>query len=187
MLCRCLDIVPAVNARVALALLLAGISTIAGPGLAAASTTAPAPAQTRQAVRRAERSRSLWTTVNICNPPGHRDVMGIRGQMPALGFPASLSMSVRVDVWSGTRRRFEPDARVKPTQVKLGDVSSGLHQGGVSFLLTAHAGRLSGTIMFTWKRGGKVIARVARPATGGHPDADYGDPPHYSASDCTIP
>jgi hypothetical protein len=169
------------------AVVLAAISAVAVPALAVAATPAPTAAQVRQAVRRAESSRSLWTTVNICNAPHYQDVMGVRGQMPALGFAASLSMRVQVDFWSQSRRRFEPDTRVKSELLKLGDVERGLHQSGVSFLFTPHAGRLSGTITFTWERGGKIIGHTERPATGGHPAADYGHPPHHSSSACTIP
>jgi len=163
------------------------ISAVAGPTPAAASTPAPTPAQSRQAVLRAETSPNLWTTINICNAPHYPDVMGIRGQMPALGFAASLSMTEQIDYWSNTQRRFEPDTQVKPQVVNLGDVTSGLHQGGVSFRFTPHAGRLSGMITFTWEYSGKVIGRAERPASGGHPDADYGHPPHQSSRDCTIP
>jgi hypothetical protein len=183
-----LDIVLVVKVHATLpALLLAGVGAIAGPGLAVASTPAPSRAQIRQAVRRAESSRDLWTTVNICNAPDYADVMGIRGQMPALGFATSLFMRVQVDYWSKAQRKFEPDTRVKPQLLKLGDVTSGLHQGGVSFLFSAHAGRLTGTVRFTWERGGKVIGQAERAATGGHPSADYGHPKHHSSADCTIP
>ncbi len=71
--------------------------------------------------------------------------------------------------------------------IDLGPQTTGLHQGGVSFRFAPGAGHLSGTITFIWKRGGKVLAQATRPATQGHPSADYGDPEDYSSAQCAIP
>lgn len=169
------------------ALLLILISAVARPTLASASRPAPTAAQIRQAVRRAESSRNLWSTVNICNAPRYRDVIGIRGQMPALGFPASLSMNVQVDYFSQQQHQFVVDTLVRLKPLKLGDLATGRHQAGVSLRFSPHAGRLSGTVTFTWRRAGKVIGQTKRPTTPGHPGADFGHPEHYSAGECTIP
>ncbi len=145
----------------------------------------PTPAQVRAAVRRAERSRQLWATINICNTRRHRDALGVRGQMPALGFPASLSMNIQVEYWSSADGRFKPDPYAKRL-VKLGRVSFGVEQGGHIFQFGAHAGLLSGVVTFEWARAGRLLGRATRATTRGHRDVDFGDPRRYSAATCAI-
>ena len=154
---------------------------------AGASTGAPGPTQIAKAVAKAERSPSLWATVNVCSSRRDPDSLGIRGQMPTLGFPATLSMQVQVDYWSTATKRFVPIK--SPTAVKtlpLGQQQTGLQQAGAIFPFSAHAGRLNATITFTWMRGRKVLGHTVRRTTAGHPSAQYGSPPHYSAAQCTI-
>ena len=137
------------------------------------------------AVARAERSPQLWATVNVCDTPRNPGVIGIRGQMPALGFPAAISMDIRVDYWSSQDGRFEPDPGASKL-VKLGRVTRGVHQAGWSFQFAPHAGLLSGTVTFTWRLRGRVIGRVVRVATAGHRRVDGADPARFSASSCRI-
>ena len=165
--------------------LVAAILGSAVPGASAA--TAPSPRTIAQAVAAAERSRALWATVNICSSRRDPNSLGIRGQMPTLGFPATLSMQIQVDYWSTTGKRFV--AIRSATAMKtlpLGRQSTGLQQDGAIFPFSAHAGLLNATITFTWTRAGKVLGHVARRTTAGHPTAMYGSPPHYSAAQCTI-
>src|ERR1700689_1187810 len=75
---------------------------------ATAAAAAVGPRRIAAAVARAERSSSLWATVNICSSPTDPDSMGLRGQMPTLGFSASLSMVIGVNYWSTTAKRFVP-------------------------------------------------------------------------------
>jgi hypothetical protein len=153
------------------------------PAFALSSSRPPTSAQIRAAARHAERSPYLWTTINICNTRRYPLTLGIRGQMPSLGFPASLYMNVQALYLSN--RRFVAVPKVRKL-IGLGRQATGLHQGGVSFRFSPGAGRLSGTIRFIWKRGGKVVAQATRRATRGHPSADYGNPTHYSAAQCKI-
>ena len=55
------------------------------------------------------------------------------------------------------------------------------------FPFNAHTGLLNATITFSWTRDGKVVGQTRRRTTAGHPNADYGSPPRYSAAQCTIP
>jgi hypothetical protein len=165
---------------------------VAATALAAAQPNAfasagPTPAQVRAAVKRAEHSRQLWTTINICNTPANPSRIGIRGQMPALGFPARLSMTVQVDYWDAAAKVFRPvPGATGHAQVKLGTVLDGVEQGGHTFRFPAGTGLLSGTITFQWRRGGKVVGHISKPATGGHHGVNGGDPPHRSAASCVI-
>jgi hypothetical protein len=65
-------------------------------------------------------------------------------------------------------------------------VATGLHQAGTDFYFNVNGNHyvLSGEITFIWTIGGKVVGRTTRQATGGHRDADYGHPPHFSSARC---
>lgn len=168
------------------ATLLAGFAGFAAPvALAGPSSHGPTGAQIRAAIRRAEHSRDLWATVNICNTKRHRHIIGIRGQMPSLGFASRLSMDVQVDYWSVKDNRFKPDPAVNPQPIALGQVSTGLHQGGVSLRFEPRA-ILSGEITFTWTRSGKVLGHAHRKTGHGYKHVAYADPPGYSAAICRI-
>jgi hypothetical protein len=175
--------------RVALATTVLALAVIAAPphALAKSASRAPTPAQIRRAVRAAEGSSSLWATINICSSRRYPHTLGVRGQMPALGFSASLSMLIQANSWSNAKRRFIPDPSPKATvNVTLGKVSSGLQQDGGLFSFPADTGPLNATIVFTWTRDGTVLGQTTRRTTAGHMDADFGSPPRFSAAQCRI-
>jgi hypothetical protein len=147
----------------------------------------PTRAEIRAAVKRAERSRQLWATVNICDTAKHPNVLGIRGQLPALGFPTVMSMLVQVDYYVTADHRFERDKNVRPVRVELSQKAqaTGLWQGGVEFSFPPPA-VLSGTVTFQWKLGGRVIGEVTRPTVHGVKGVTHADPPGHSTATCTI-
>jgi hypothetical protein len=158
------------------------------PAAVSASAGTVGPAQIARAVRTAENSRSLWATVNICSSRKYPHALGVRGQMPTLGFSASLAMVIQVDYWSTTSKRFVPiQGKLATSRQSLGTASNGLQQGGAIFPFAAHTGLLRATITFSWSRGGRLIGQTVRRTTAGHHDADHGSPPHYSAAQCRIP
>ena len=173
--------------RVALAttVLVLGVFAASPAALARRTVKNPTPAQIQTAVRRAEHSKSLWATVNICDTRRYPKTFGVRGQMPALGFASWLTMVVRVDYYSTTKKRFLPAGATM--RVRLGRLSFGLQQDGATFgPFKRHAGLLDASIQFLWKRSGKLLGQATRGTTAGHPDADFGSPPHFSASQCRI-
>jgi hypothetical protein len=156
------------------------------PGAPAAAGTV-GPARIARAVRAAESSRSLWATVNICSSRRYPHDLGVRGQMPTLGFSASMYMAVQVNYWSAASKRFLPiQSHLATTRLSLGGATTGLEQDGAVFPFKAHTGLLNATITFIWTRGGNVIGQTVRRTTAGHSDADHGSPPHYSAAQCRI-
>jgi len=164
---------------------LATVLAAASPAtFAQATNQPPTSAQIRLAVERAGRSGALWATVNICNTRRYPDRLGIRGQMPSLGFAASLSMDIQVDYLPSAGNRFKPIPGARQ-RIELRS-TSGLRQEGANWSFPSHTGILSGTITFEWSLAGRVLAHVTRPTTTGHPDADFGSPPHFSAAQCTI-
>lgn len=172
--------------RVALAttVLAAGLAVAAPVTIAQASAATPTSAQVQRAVGRAERSKSLWATVNVCDSRRYPNTIGVRGQMPTLGFPASMSMYVQVNYFSNAKQVFEP-IRNATMRIGIGRSATGLEQAGSTFVFPRHTGLLNATIKFTWARG-SVLAQTARRTTGGHKDVDYSSPPRYSARECRI-
>jgi hypothetical protein len=168
--------------RLAAGALAVSLTVLATP---AALARSPTRAEVQAAVRRAERSPKLWATVNICNTRRHPRTIGIRGQMPALGFSASLYMNVTVTYWSFKQKRLVPVPGTNQ-RIVLGTWARGLLQGGARFAFRPHSGLLSGRITFEWRRRGQQIGRTVRPTTNGHRDADFGDPRHHSSWDCRI-
>ncbi|MGO9959259.1 MAG: hypothetical protein ACLP50_25360 [Solirubrobacteraceae bacterium] len=168
---------------------LAGAAIVAAPAaLGSTPGQAPSRAQITSAVRQAERSPSLWATINICNSRRYRDILGVRGQLPALGFPSELSMDIQVNYWSTGENRFVAiDSPKAISKVSLGSASTEAQQGGGVFSFPPHSGLLNATIEFTWTLDGKVIGQTQRRTTAGHPGADFGSPPHFSAASCEIP
>ena len=165
------------------ALLVVVLAVVATPALG--STSDPTPKQIKIAVHSAERSKRLWATINVCDTRKHPRTIGIRGEAPALGFPATISISIAVDFYSKADKRFEPDPNATK-MIKLGPVSHGIHQRGVMFQFARHTGRLRGTATFSWTRRGKVLGSTKRVTTPSHHDADFGDPSGFSAATCMI-
>lgn len=165
-------------------LLFAFVAAFASPALGRRPSN-PTPSQIRSAIRSAKQSKRLWATVNICDTRRHPNTIGIRGQVPALGFPASVSIAITVEFFNHTTKRFRPAPGARKS-IAIGKVTDGIQQGGVTFQFPSHAGRLRGAATFSWKRAGKVLGRAQRLTTAGHRDADFSDPHRFSAATCTI-
>jgi hypothetical protein len=114
-------------------------------------------------------------------------VLGIRGQLPALGFPTKMSMLVQVDYYVPADGRFEPDTSVPRVRIPLSKKAeaTGLWQGGAEFSFAPTA-VLSGTVTFQWKLGRKVIGQVTKLTAHGRKGVRHSDPPGYSTATCTI-
>jgi hypothetical protein len=149
----------------------------------APSNSNPTPAQIAKAIKQAKASKSLWATVNICGWVHHRDTLGIRGQMPTLGFPAWLSMNIALNYWSPQEKKFVSDKTSR--FVRLGRLSHNLQQDGASFNFYPHAGLFDAHVTFIWRREGKLLGQKTLLTTAGHP-ADLGSPANYSAARCKL-
>jgi hypothetical protein len=166
------------------AALLLALGVGAGPALA---SSGPSSAQIRAAIAQTKQSRDLWATVNICTPHRKPHTVGVRAQMPTLGFPTWLSMQIQIEFWDKARQRFErvPGAG-SARQLHLGSVTAGLEQGGYNFVFPAHAGLLRGTVIFRWHRAGRLLLTLSRHTSNGHPHADQAIPARYSAATCRV-
>jgi hypothetical protein len=169
---------------VAFVCVLLALGAAAAPALARRVARGPTTKQIRAAVHRAVHSHDLWSTVNICNTPNYPNAIGIRGEMPALGFAAQLSMEIRVDYWRFDKNGFSPVAGIRRV-LKLGTMSWGLHQAGYIFQFKPSF-VLRGSVTFTWRLHGKVIGRAVRTTGGPYGHVDFSDPPGYSKPTCII-
>lgn len=153
---------------------------------ATAATAPPSAARMHQAVVRAERSGNVWATVNICDSRRYPNYLGIRGQMPALGFAAWLSMDIRLSYYSQAKKTYVPVPKRGSKLVRLGRSSRGLQQGGALFRFAPHQPTIRATVGFFWRRSGRLLGETTRLTTAGHHNADFGSPPRYSAGVCKI-
>jgi len=173
------------RAKLLPALVAIVLATTAGavPVLAASG---PTSSQIRKAVAAARRSKNLWATINVCGPRSRPHTIGVRAQMPALGFATQLSVRIQVEYWSVGKQRFVSvlDSNARAV-VALGTVTAGLQQGGENFVFK-HGAYMRATVTFTYRRHGQRLLTVTRHTVGGHPHADQGIPPHYSAATCRL-
>jgi hypothetical protein len=171
--------------RIPVATAVAAIAVAAPVALAHTSSShAPTAAQVKKAVRTAERSNSLWATVNICGTKRHPHRMGVRGQIPALGFSAQLSMRISVQYYSKSKHRYLAAPGVNKS-LAVGTKKTGVHQAGYMFQFSTPA-HLRAMITFTWLRNGEVIGRTTKLTAPGIMHVDFSDPPGYSRATCTL-
>ena len=140
------------------------VSGAAGTG---ARAGAKRQADPTAAAARAERSGSLWATVNICSSrgKGKGGELGVRGQMPSLGFASTLRMTVQLGYWSASStsascRSRAPSRGDQPVagRVDLGP-AAGRRRSSAS---VDSAGLLDAPVDFSWTRGGHVIGETDR-------------------------
>lgn len=191
------DIFLAMRSRLIALVILAAVGAISAPAVA----TAAKPKKTHhkkkgqtleqkihKAVLAAERSPDLWATINVCTSASTGDTVGIRGQMPSLGLPATLTMVMSVSYWNYTDMQFEP-ANATST-VSLGVGTHGLHQGGINFPFAPPTSGTTylvrGTVTFEWLSGSKVLGKVTRNTGHGYAGVSFSNPPGYSSGTCTL-
>jgi hypothetical protein len=167
----------------ALAAAAAAVATVAIAAPPKPGST-PSPAKIKRDVAAATSSKTLWSTVNVCNTKDHPDEIGIRGQMPALGFATQLSMTVRLKYYDFAKHRFEPIPHVSKS-LSLGTVTNGTVQDGALFRFNPPV-ILSGTVTFDWLLDGKVIGSATRSTSHGDKGVDDSDPENYSAATCRM-
>ncbi len=174
--------------------LTAVAGALVAPAAAGGATVSPAPtaAQIHAAVKQAEKSSDLWATINVCNVPtvnprGLRQ-LGLRVQVPALGFPTRLYMTLGVDYWVAAKKRYAS------TGAKFGPHSVGIavhkpRQDGSSFPFKPPATGsylMRGVATLEWRIGKRVLGRVKLTTRGGFKHVDFGDPHGLSVATCTI-
>lgn len=159
--------------------------------LAALTLAAPAGAARKQE-RTFEASPHLWATVNICDSDESPDTVGVRASMPGTGREQErMFMRFRLQFKSdedGTWRDFSGGDGTVSEWVGVGRATFRARQSGWTFPFELEAGQeyeLRAVVSFQWRRGTKVVRKLARRTTAGHKSA-LAEPKGYSAATCVI-
>ncbi len=167
------------------ALALASLPAAASTAGASPAGADPSPAQIRTSIARAESAKTLWATLNICDTRSHPNVLGVRGEMPSLGFASWMSMEIHLDYYNPTTKTFVADPGTAKT-IRLGRSAHGLQQGGATYTFRGPTPILHASVSFIWRRSGRTLGTTDMVTTVGHPSADFGSPPKFSAATCQI-
>ena len=167
---------------------LAALAALTVPAAAdAAKSKAPTAAQIQAAVSDAESSTFLWATVNVCVAQGAGGEIGIRGEMPSLGFASVMTMTIQLQRYDSSSRTYTAITGPTATRtVTVGRLATGVHQSGAEFPFAADPGPVAASVTFTWTRAGQTLGTVTQQTTSGHPSAAYGRPAHHSAASCAL-
>ena len=137
-------------------------------------------------------SKSLWSTVNVCDTDAQPDTVGVRASMPGSG-RTSERMWVRFQI-----QYFDRDEGLwhnlltggDSGWIKVGSARYRVRQSGWTFRFSPPpAGTtqlLRGAVTFEWRRGTRTVRRARKRTTGGHTSAAGSDPPGFSAGTCEL-
>jgi hypothetical protein len=151
----------------------------------AATTGGPSPSQISAAIQAAEHSKQLWATVNVCTTNHRRGELGIRGQMPSLGFASDMYMTFEVTYKPSSGTRFKP-LKATRARVSVGRAAHKVLQVGRTYPFRTSPTLLAGRVTFEWRRSGKLLGRASRRTTGRHTNVDFSDPPGFSQPFCRL-
>lgn len=185
-----IDIVTPMRVPMTTTVLVGALALGSVPAAAATSGASPAianptPAQIRTAIGRAEGAKTLWATVNICDTRADPNVLGVRGQMPSLGFASWMSMQIHLTYYNRAKKTFVSAPATTKT-IRLGRSAHGLQQGGATYTFKGPTPVLRASVSFIWRRSGRTLGTTQMVTTDGHPGADFGSPPRFSAASCRI-
>ena len=171
---------------------VAGVALIACllPASAPASTAAGSSTTAGATTRALLRSRELWATIDVCNPPDQPNTVGVRGSMPGDGEAHQrMYMSFRLQYLDETTKQWVDLSKTAPAFVSVGAAKTA-RQGGSSFELKPVTGRppftIRGVVDFQWRHGSTVEYTVSRPTTAGHQSLTGADPATFTAATCKI-
>jgi hypothetical protein len=179
------------SARHLSALALLGAVLAAAPTAAGAASAAPHSGGEAALLNALLRSRELWATIDVCNPPDQQNYVGIRGSMPGdHNAHDKMYMSFRLQYMEPATKRWVDLASPKaPVYVYVGPAGT-VRQGGRSFQLVPRTGKpavtMRGVVSYQWRRGRKVIQSASRPTTAGHKSVAGADPAGYSKETCSL-
>jgi hypothetical protein len=144
-----------------------------------------APAQ-----RTIDKSRHLWSTVNICDTERRANTVGLRASMPGSGRRKErMYMRFRVQFKdpAGAWKNFTAAGTNSGWQ-SVGSARFKARQSGFSFPFEPQPGQrfeVRGVVNFQWRRGRRVVRRATKATTPGH-NVTFADPEGYSAATCEI-
>jgi len=170
---------------------------LAGLLLAAlALPIASAGAQKKKVVT-VEKSRHLWSTVNLCDPAEPPagigpDTIGIRASMPGSRDGREIMfMRFRVQFLSDVDQQWHNVTQGGDSGwMKVGRARYKARQSGRNFRLTPPANRatimLRGKVSYEWRLRGEVVRKAATKTSKGHKSSAGAFPAGFSEETCTI-
>jgi hypothetical protein len=136
-------------------------------------------------------SRSLWATVDVCNPKDKPGTVGVRGSMPWDGQKGdTIFMRFRLQYEEAKSKTWVNVAKNADSGFEqVHRAGTGASQAGIDFEVAvpkAVVFTLRGMVSFQWRRGAKVVYAATRTTTTGHESLAGADPKGFSAASCTI-
>ncbi|HEV7530037.1 MAG TPA: hypothetical protein VGO29_14170 [Solirubrobacteraceae bacterium] len=137
------------------------------------------------------RSRLLWATIDVCNPPDQPQTLGIRGSMPGDHHAHdTMYMRFRLQYLNTTTKAWTDLAKGASSGYASVGTGADSRQAGRSFQLNPVPGQpaftLRGVVGFQWRRGKTVLAQTSLPTTAGRDSLAGADPVGFSAASCLI-
>ena len=140
-------------------------------------------------------AKRLWATVNICDPAGGRNVIGIRGSMPGNGTGQRMYMHFAAEWYSASKRRWVPTGATS-RWIRVGSAEFLSRQAGFSFQFAdpprGTSFMMRGVVRYQWRaQRGKsrrwgVVRRATRVTGGGYRGVAGGTPAGRSDALCVI-
>ena len=140
--------------------------------------------------RTIDKSRHLWSTVNICDTEKSPNTVGLRASMPGSGRKKErmfMRFRVQFKAPDGTWKDFSAASTNSGWQ-PVGSARYKARQSGWTFPFEPEAGQrfeVRGVVNFRWTRGTKVVRRATESTSPGH-NVTLADPEGYSAATCEI-
>ena len=134
---------------------------------------------------------SLWATVNVCDPPSARNVIGIRASMPGNGTSQVMYMHFSAEWYSPSKKRWLATGSTSPW-VRAGSARFRSMQRGYSFQFAdppkGATFVMRGVVRYQWRsaRTGKVVMRRTRVTKGGYKGVAGGTPAGRSDASCRL-
>src|SRR5918998_386850 len=134
-------------------------------------------------------SGSLWATVNVCDPPSARNVIGIRASMPGNGTSQAMYMHFSAEWYSRSKKRWLATGSASPW-IKAGSARYRSMQRGYSFQFAdppqGTTFLMRGVVRFQWRSSstGKGVRRRTRVTRGGIKGVVGGVPAGKSDAAC---
>lgn len=135
---------------------------------------------------RADSTKDLWATVNVCDTGKRPDTIGIRASMPGAPRGARLAMRFRVQYQDGAAWK---DVKGASSGWRFIGLGRGLPaESGWSFAFADPPSpvMLRGVVQLRWRRGGNVVRLTELDTEAGHRSKAGADPADYSAASCTL-
>ena len=134
---------------------------------------------------------SLWATVNVCDPPSARNVIGIRAGMPGNGTSQVMLMHFSAEWYSTGKKRWVATGSSSPW-IRAGSARYRSTQRGYSFQFAdpprGTTFLMRGVVRYEWRssRTAKVVKRRTRVTKAGLRGVVGGTPAGKSAASCRI-